>query len=321
MIFSRYDIQGFQQIDGNGVFLLNMGDGKQLLLYNVHFPCCENDRGRQAEIDRLMSTIRDPASLTSLASKLGDDFSIIITGDMNLVGLQENYQTLITGDIINEGIYGPDFAPDFDGTELEDALPITAGHPATFTWFNPGSSYMPGRIDLFLYTGSTLKKKNAYALSTENLPTSILNAWSLSDQETSTWASDHLPIVMDFSLDIDEDNDGYDYTMDCDDSNPDINPDADEIANNGIDENCDGTDATTSITEIVRETLIAYPVPAQDNIFLKEGYKGTTYMITDLMGRTVIQGEMQSDRINIGSLVPGSYLLRVGNFSQKIIKL
>ena len=42
----------------------------------------------------------------------------------------------------------------------------------------------------------------------------------------------------------DDDGDGYDSLVDCDDSDAAIHPDAEETAGDGVDSNCDGADDT-----------------------------------------------------------------------------
>lgn len=41
---------------------------------------------------------------------------------------------------------------------------------------------------------------------------------------------------------VDNDNDGYEESVDCDDNDADIHPDADDPEGDGIDQNCDGVD-------------------------------------------------------------------------------
>lgn len=44
---------------------------------------------------------------------------------------------------------------------------------------------------------------------------------------------------------VDDDNDGWGNFEDCDDSDPAINPDAEDSTVDGVDQNCDGTDGPT----------------------------------------------------------------------------
>jgi hypothetical protein len=119
---------------------------------------------------------------------------------MNLVGFDEQLKTFISGDIIYENLYGSDFSPDWDGSDLEDSKPFTTNTPLTFTWYSPNSSFSPGRLDFIFYTGSVMNLKNSYTLFTETLPEDSLNSYNLQREDTES-ASDHLPLVADFKLD------------------------------------------------------------------------------------------------------------------------
>lgn len=196
LIVSRYPIVMQETISGNSVYLLDLGD-YYIFTIVAHPPCCTNDNGRQNEIDAFMAFLRD--SQNGSEFDIPENTPIIIMGDMNLVGLRQQQTTLVTGDIVNENTYGPDFNPDWDGTALDDTKPFNPGLPTSFTWYSPSSSFGAGRLDYIVYSGSVLELENSFSLHTPSLPADSLTAYGLESLDTIN-ASDHIPLVADFTL-------------------------------------------------------------------------------------------------------------------------
>ena len=197
LLVSRYPILKQKAIKGNAAYLVKIDNisFQNVLVIVAHPPCCSNDQGRQDEIDAFMAFLRE--------SKDGGEFDIaentpiVIVGDMNLVGLNQQVKTLLTGDIIDEIEYGQDFSPDWDGTALEDVKPFNPGMPTTFTWYNENSSFGAGRLDYIVYSGSVLELGTNFSLHSKTLPQEFLDTTFLQRNDTYE-ASDHLPIVADF---------------------------------------------------------------------------------------------------------------------------
>ncbi len=200
IVVSKYPIKNAFLIGGNSAFLIDK-EGKEILIVNCHLYCCDKDAKRQKEVDRIMKYIREAKNGESTYN-LKENTPIIILGDMNFVGDNNQRKTLIEGDIYNESSFGEDFKPDWDNSFFEDAVPNTLGYPATFTWNADDSNhggYPKGRLDYVIYSGSVLEKKNSYALCTRELDSGTLNEYKLNAEDTNN-ASDHFPVVVDFEI-------------------------------------------------------------------------------------------------------------------------
>lgn len=196
-IISRYPVIGTWPLDGNLAALLDTVDriGTPLLLISAHLPCCDNNAGRQREIDRILSFLRDVMNPGG-AITLPPGTPYVIAGDLNLVGDAQQLRSLLTGDVVDEATFGSDFESDWDGTILFDTIARHTARRLAYTWRSDASDFWPGRLDFVIYTDSVLHTAKQFTLYTPEMAPADLAANGLLSGDS--YASDHLLFCADF---------------------------------------------------------------------------------------------------------------------------
>lgn len=201
---SRYPIQGTWSLTtGDIATLINTSQplGTSMLLINAHLKCCSDDDSnatRQSQIDRILQFIRDAKTPGGLLT-LSVDTPIVVVGDLNLVSQASQLNSLLNGQISNQSLYGPSFAPDWDGAPLANLYSPHSDQRAGHTWFSSTSTYTAGKLDYQIFTDSVLDPVNHYLLNTQSMSSQRLSSNGL--QLNDSTASDHYAFVVDYRID------------------------------------------------------------------------------------------------------------------------
>ncbi|RLD27815.1 MAG: hypothetical protein DRI54_00425 [Bacteroidetes bacterium] len=118
---------------------------------------------------------------------------------------------------------------------------------------------------------------------------------------------------------------GYaDNMLDCDDDDDSIYPGAEEIPDDGIDQDCDGEDLVTGLNEIDGNAFYYFPNPAKDkiNIHFSTDFSGIIeiYNSTGKRMRTFSNNNSEEIILNLENLIPGLYFLQLTIDNKTAIK-
>jgi endonuclease/exonuclease/phosphatase family metal-dependent hydrolase len=173
---------------------------KDLLITNAHLSCCDNNSGRQDQIDEYNSFFKQ---LKAGGAGLGftEMTPFIYAGDLNLVGYAQQLDALRTGEIDNINQYGIGAPPDWDDSPITDELAIQTDKRMAYTWRNDFSAYPPGRLDFIFYSDYVMNVEKSFVLQTEVMSSERLALYDLNVDDTGK-ASDHFPVVADFTLNV-----------------------------------------------------------------------------------------------------------------------
>ncbi len=158
----------------------------RLLVVTLDLQCCGNGTETVEEHLRQIEVAAIHEALTeALARHRGGVDAVIVAGDFNLVGSREPLEAMLRG-------------VDVDGSGLAVAEALQLDGLSNATWDDGAGPFPPARLDFMLFGDASLRLERAFVLDTRDLTGEWLDHHGLRAEDTER-ASDHLPVVADFS--------------------------------------------------------------------------------------------------------------------------
>jgi endonuclease/exonuclease/phosphatase family metal-dependent hydrolase len=163
---------------------------------------------RQIQSDSIVRWMRDRRD-SGQEDAISDSTPVVILGDMNVVpdvSLQP-FETLLSGNIVDEETFGPDFGIDWDGTDMADARPSHNTLERNFyTWRNDDLPFAPSALDRIIFTDSVMSVRQRFVLNTMTMSPNELASIGLQKSDVLYGGDandyDHLPLVADFAISL-----------------------------------------------------------------------------------------------------------------------
>ena len=207
IIISKYPVleeDYFTSSERTMVALLNTEDelGSDLIIFNSHLACCNNDESRQYDADEFVSNWRDWRENDNGPFTLTEGTPFVYVGDFNLVGYRQQLTTFTEGDIEDENTFGDDYNLDWDNTSIADLFSRHSHIRMGYTWRRDNSSFSPGKLDYVLYTDSVLDTSKHFVFNTLTMDSASLAEYGLEAMDSYN-SSDHSPRVLDIKIPAD----------------------------------------------------------------------------------------------------------------------
>ena len=207
IIISKYPVleeDYFTSSERTMVALLNTDDelGSDLIIFNSHLACCNNDESRQYDADEFVSNWRDWRENDNGPFTLTEGTPFVYVGDFNLVGYRQQLTTFTEGDIEDENTFGDDYNLDWDNTSIADLFSRHSHIRMGYTWRWDNSSFSPGKLDYVLYTDSVLDTSKHFVFNTLTMDSASLAEYGLEAMDSYN-SSDHSPRVLDIKIPAD----------------------------------------------------------------------------------------------------------------------
>ena len=204
IIISKYPVveeDYFTSSERTMVALLNTEDdlGSNLIIFNSHLACCNNDGSRQYDADEFVSNWRDWRENDNGPFTLAEETPFVHVGDFNLVGYRQQLTTFTEGDIEDENTFGDDYSLDWDNTPIKDLFSRHSHIRMGYTWRKDNSSFSPGKLDYVLYSDSVLDTSKHFVFNTLTMDSASLAEYGLEEMDSYN-SSDHSPRVLDIKI-------------------------------------------------------------------------------------------------------------------------